>query len=66
MQEAQVQFLVQEDPIHWGSNWVHMPQVLSLCPRAQELQLLSPELQLLKPVSPEDHTPQEKPVQGQE
>ena len=42
-----------------------MPQVLSLCPRTREPQLLSPCEQLLKPVCPRAHAAQEKPPQGE-
>ena len=46
------------------SNWARAPQLLSLCWRAWEPQLLSPLTQLLKPESPKARArQQEKPPQ---
>ena len=42
MQETRVRSLVQEDPTSFGAK-AQAPQLLSLCPRAEGLQLLSPQ-----------------------
>ena len=47
-----------------GSNEAHMPQLLRLCSRAREPQLLSPRATLLKPALPRVCAlQQEKPLQ---
>ena len=40
MQRTPVQSLVWEDPTCYGTTKSHVPQLLSLCSRAEELQLL--------------------------
>ena len=48
MQETWVQSLVLEKSHRQRSNWAYAPQLLSLCLRPPELQLLSPHA--LEPV----------------
>ena len=65
MQKTRVQSLIQEDPTRRGATKPERaPQLLTLCSRVQEPQLLRPRVQLPKPPRPRDHAlPQEKPRQ---
>ena len=60
-QGTRVRALVQEDPTCCGA---HEPQLLSLCSRAREPQLLSPRATTTEAHVPRAHAPQqEKPPQ---
>ena len=71
MQGTHVQALVREDPTCRGATkpvrhnyWAHVPQLLSLCSRAHELQLLSPRATTTEAPAPRARAPQqEKPLQ---
>ena len=57
MQETQVRSLIQEDPTCCGATteplWHHVSQLLSLCSRARDLQLLSPSVATSEAHEPE-------------
>ena len=64
MQGTQIRALVWEDPTCHGATKAHEPQLLSLCSRAREPQLLSPRATTTEALTPRAHAPQqEKPLQ---
>ena len=64
VQETRVQALVQEDPTCRGATKACVPQLLSLCSRAREPQLLSPRATTTEACAPRARAlQQEKPPQ---
>ena len=64
VQGTRVQSLVQEDPTCHGATKARAPQLLSLCSRAHEPQLLSPRATTTEACAPRACAPQrEKPPQ---
>ena len=59
-QETQVQSLVQEDPTYRGATKPCVPQLLSLCSRAREPQLLSPRATTTEARTPRARAPQQE------